>query len=171
MIPGYAGDWQNQLLAEARIFFYKSVSDKAHLEKAIGMFERLKQDEAFEGKSETYLGALVALKGKHAFAPHDKLKWVKRGLTIMDQGIAKCPNDIEALFIHGSTCYHIPFFFGRKGDAQRSFNRIIQLLPTRYQHYDEEIIQNVIAFILEKAELTPAEKNELTQISQKIGRQ
>ena len=79
----------------------------------------------------------------------------------MDGGLQKSPNDIEALFIHGTTCYHLPFFFRRDDDAQRDFRKIIELMPQEVDTYPPKLITNVVAFLLENVKLTDAEKTYL----------
>ena len=111
------------------------------------------------GAAEVYTGALVALKGKHAFFPHTKFKWAKRGLAIMDNGLKKVPDDIEALFIHGMSCYYLPFFFQRRDDAQQDFKEIIKQMPSQADTYPPKLVVHIITFLAWKtAELTPDEK-------------
>lgn len=148
-----------EMLRNARKQFYTAVENKKKIETAIKRFERIKQVEPqYIGRTQVYIGALIALKGKHAFFPHTKLKWAKQGLAMMDSGLKKSPNDIEALFIHGTTCYYLPFFFRRGDDAQRDFRKIIELMPQHIDTYDPKLITNVVAFLLENAKLTDGEK-------------
>ncbi len=168
---GIAGSNFDKTLDQARIYFYQSIEDEAKLDQAIRLFSELEKNENLEGKSGTYLGALMAIKGKHSFMPHNKLKWVKRGLDIMDEGIEKSPEDIEALFIHGSTNYYLPFFFNRKDDAERSFRKIIKLLPDQFQDYKPELILNVIEFMEQKVNLTSNESKLLNEIKNDLSRE
>lgn len=150
------------LLKHAREKFHASVEDKKQIEPAIKLFEQIAREEPrYAGRAEVYMGALVALKGKHAFFPHTKLKWTKRGLAIIDSGLKKAPADIEALFIHGAVCYHLPFFFQRGDDAQRDFKEIIKLMPQQIDAYDPKLITNIVVFLLENAKLTDNEKTYL----------
>ena len=150
---------------DARKQFYAAIEDKKQIEPAIKLFEKIKQfAPKYTGRVQVYIGALVALRGKHAFLPHTKLKWARRGLAIMDSGLKKDPDDIEALFIHGATCYHLPFFFRRGDDAQRDFKKIIQLMPQRMHAYDPKLIKSVVVFLLENAKLTNSEKTYLHQL-------
>jgi hypothetical protein len=157
-------------LEAARKLFYASVTDKKQLQPATDAFnELMRLDPSLEGRALTYIGALVALKGKHAFWPHDKLHWAKRGLLLMDQGVAKGPEDVEALFIHSSTCYFLPFFFNRGGDAQDKFKLILRLLPDQWETYDLELVGNVVRFISEKAHLDEKAKKDLEQLKSELG--
>ena len=159
-----AYDSEGQILTKARLLFYKSVEDKDHIPEAIKLFEILIENEAYSGRAMTYIGALTALKGRFAFWPQQKYSLANKGLAIMDKGIQTSPNDIEALFIHGSTCYYLPFFFGRKDDAIRSLKKIIDLLPEQMHLYNEELTENVINFIKENLELEQIEIEKLNNV-------
>ena len=169
-VKGVASDEPvGEMLKRARAQFYAAVEDEKQIAPTIRLFERIAQIEPkYTGRAQVYIGALVALKGKHAFFPHTKLKWVKRGLVIMDNGLQKDPNDLEALFIHGSTCYYLPFFFRRGDDAQRDFRGIIKLMPQHMDTYTPKLITNVVAFLLENAKLTDDEKIYLQTLKDRL---
>ena len=157
------------LLKRAREKFHASVEDKKQIEPAIKLFEQIAREEPkYAGRTEVYIGTLVAIKGKHAFFPHTKLKLAKRGLAIIDNGLKKAPDDLEALFIHGAACYHLPFFFQRGDDAQRDFKEIIKQMPSRMHTHDPELVVNIIVFLLEKAKLTDDEKVYLRTLKDKL---
>ena len=158
-----------EMLEVARQQFYAAIENEKQIEPTIELFERIGQVEPeYAGRTQVYIGALVALKGKHAFFPHTKLKWTKRGLAIMDDGLKKAPADIETLFIHGTTCYYLPFFFKRGDDAQRDFRKIIKLMPQQVDTYHSELVENIITFLLEKAKLTDDEKVYLQKLKDKL---
>ena len=164
-----ADESMEDLMKRAREKFHASVEDKKQIEPAIKLFEQIAREEPrYAGRVEVYMGALVALKGKHAFFPHTKLKWTKRGLAIMDEGLKKVPEDIEALFIHGAVCYHLPFFFRRGDDAQRDFKKIIKKMPSQMHTYPPELVVHIITFLLEKAKLTDDEKVHLQTLKDKL---
>lgn len=147
------------MLKVGRKQFYAAIEDEKRIELTIALFKRIGQMEPkYAGRTQVYIGALVALKGKHAFFPHTKLKWANLGLAIMDSGLKKEPDDVEALFIHGTTCYHLPFFFKRRDDAQRDFKKIIKGIPQQMPTYDPKLVGNIVAFLLENAKLTRDEK-------------
>lgn len=164
-----AGASVEETLEVARKQFYTAVEDEEHIEPTIKLLERIARIEpSYAGRTQVYIGALVALKGKHAFLPHTKFKWAKRGLAIMDGGLQKNPNDIEALFIHGTTCYYLPFFFRRGDDAQRDFRKIIKLMPQQMDTYHPKLITNVVVFLLENAKLTDDEKIYLQTLKDRL---
>lgn len=154
-----------ELLETGRNYFYGSVEDETQIEKGIATFQQLAETyPAMQGRSTVYIGALTALKGRHALWVYTKYDLVKKGLKIMDTGIEQSPDDIEALFVHGSTCHFMPFFFGRSEEAQTSFNRIVKLLPDHVHKYDPELMGNVIDFLIEHTELKNEEISKLKAI-------
>ena len=164
-----SGESVAETLKVARKQFYAAVADKKQIAPTLKLFEQIRQvAPKYAGRAEVYIGALVSLKGKHAFFPHTKFKWAKRGLAIMDSGLKKNPDDIEALFIHGTTCYYLPFFFKRGDDAQRDFKKIIKLMPQQMDTYDPKLITDVVAFLLENSELTQDQKAYLQTLKGKL---
>jgi len=73
---GFAGEVQSthpgQILEEGRTLFYQSVASKALIEPALARFGQLSQENEYAARARTYIGALEALKGKHAAFPHQK---------------------------------------------------------------------------------------------------
>ena len=166
---GVANESVEEMLEGARKQFYAAIEDEKQIEPTIELFKRIGEEASkYAGRTQVYIGALVALKGKHAFFPHAKLKWANRGLAIMDSGLEKDPDDIEALFIHGTTCYHLPFFFRRGEDAQRDFKKIIKQMPTQVRTYDPELITNIVVFLFENAKLTRDETVYLQALKDRL---
>lgn len=154
-----------QLLDKGRNLFYASVENESKLDSAFMLFEKYqKLYPEFQGRATTYIGVLTALRGRHAFWVYTKYNLVKKGLKIMDEGLEQSPDDIEALFVYGSTCYFMPFLFGRKDEAQNAFVKIIELLPKNIQYYDPILMGNVIDFLIEHTELTDPQITQLSQL-------
>jgi hypothetical protein len=161
-------DSTNLLLNTARERFYECVEDASKLPEAVSLFKTLQQDPMLRGRATVYLGALEALRGKHAIFPVTKYKHTVKGLELMDRGLQIDSDDIESLFIHGSTCYFLPFFFGRKNDAQRDFQTLVRLLPDRYPDYKEMIVINVIDFLMQYAKLSEKDIKTLHMIKYQL---
>lgn len=152
-------------LSEGRNLFYLSVEKKEYIDSAIVIFNKLNcYSQVEEGLVNTYIGALYSLKGKYALWPREKLRWVDRGLKMMDEGILQSPNNIEARFIRGTTCFYLPFFFKRQETAHADFKQITLLLPTLYHQYDSQLILNVIDFLEKNAQLNLMERNQILNI-------
>ncbi len=159
----------DSLLAQARLLFYVSVEKQEHIDPAIALFKKIgERDGALRGRTMTYIGALTALRAKHVLWPQEKWRAANEGLKLMDEGLALAPQDVEALFVHGTTCYYLPIFFGRSDDAQRDLREIARLLPLQHQNYDPKLVANVIDFIVEHIRLKQHEKSALLALKQKL---
>lgn len=156
-------------LKQARLLFYAGVEDKSKIKPALAAFQELiRMRPEWEARALTYIGALTALQGKHSLLPHDKWRKANQGLKIMDQAVAQNPQDVEALFIHSSTCVFLPFFFKRGKDAQNKFRQLVQLLPEKHQEFDPEMLKNVIQFISEQAKLSQQETATLNRLKSEL---
>lgn len=153
MTSNFEEQWER-----ARQLYYKGLESKKALVEAIELFSRLAENSPRPGVAQTYLGSLTALKAQYTIWPQKKLKYANEGLDIMDAGLRKNPDDLEALFIHGTTSYFLPFFFNRRDDANQSFKRIVALLPKRLEEQNPEMTMHTLNFILEKAELDENER-------------
>lgn len=146
----------NKTLEKARMLYYEAVEDEDKIEKSIELFEDIMNMNAkYKGVAKTYLGSLTAMKAAHAFWPIKKLNLANDGIDMMEEGVALDPDNIESLFIEGTTLFYLPFFFGKADEAEENFNRIISLLDENaVNKYDHKMLVNVLDFIMENAELT-----------------
>lgn len=152
----------SDLLNKGRLLYHQSVEDEEKIEEATQIFNSLKNIKEFKGVSITYLGSIEMLKGKHAFWPQDKMSYVNSGLEIMEAGLKKDPTNLESLFIYGSTCYYLPFFFNKKDDAKEKLLKIVSLIDREnVKTYNRELLQNALLFIKEKLDLDSDQKAKL----------
>jgi hypothetical protein len=154
----------------ARLLFYGAVKDEKKLEKAIEEFEAIKlKNPKMSGVSTTYIGSLIMLKGKHAFWPQKKIAYVNEGLEVMDKGIEADPNNLESLFIYGSTCYYLPFFLGKSKLAKQKLKYMVEILnDENITNYDKVIMTNALKFVNEKIDLSDDDKNKVNQFLNKL---
>lgn len=150
-------------LKSAREVYYKAIEKEKFLESALVAFEKIaNKSKKNRGMATTYIGSLVMLKGKYAFWPQTKLRYVNEGIEIMDKGLAEDPKNIESLFIYGSTCYYLPFFLGKSSLAEEKFKEIIKLMPSiNKKDYESEILKNAMQFILDNIKISASEKRSV----------
>lgn len=159
-----------EILSEARNLYYRSVDDEAMIQPAIDKFEQLKSSwPAYSGRAQVYIGALYAIRAKHVFLPNEKLSWANQGLARIDAGLRTQPNDLESLFVHGSVCNQLPFFFNRGDDAERDFDRIIELLPSEHGRFNRLLINDIFNFLIDKADLPDAKLAIVKVLRKKLG--
>ncbi len=150
-------------LESVRKTYYDVTEGSEEIEKAIKGFENLSNEiPKYKGLALTYIGSLTAIKARDTFWPQSKYSYAKDGIEIMEQGLKLDSNNIEALFIYGATCYHLPFFFGKGDDAEKSFNKIINLVnEDSVLIYGADLIQNALEFIRENAEINSNQKKKV----------
>jgi ribosomal protein S17E len=62
------------------------------------------------------------------------------------------------MFIYGSTCNYLPFFFNKGDEAKTALKQVIKLLEKDYLKIDKEIVGYITKFLNEKIEMTEQEK-------------
>ncbi len=158
-----------QLWEKGRTGFYAAVEEKDSLRIAFQQFELLRKlDPKHTSRALVYIGALTALKGKHSKLPWSKMKWVKRGLPIMDQAVEMAPREVEVRFIRGMTCFYLPSFFERKNQAIEDFNVIINALPDASIDTNLGVLKNALEFIRENVALSVEEKQKVDSLLQNL---
>ncbi|MBD3166554.1 hypothetical protein GF324_08145 [bacterium] len=168
-LPGDKETTRESLLENGRRLYYRAVEHKPALDSALVVFETLRRrDPEHEGRYLAYIGSLTALRGKHAFWPAKKLKLSNRGLALLDSAVALAPRDIEALFIHGSTNHHLPFFFGRADRARASFESILELLPSHMHEYDRDLVVHAVRFMREEMKWDDSQTARLRNIEEGV---
>jgi len=165
-----AKSYESEKLTKARQFYYEAVQDEDKLVEAIVLFKDIMREKPeLKGMATTYIGSLEMLKGKHAFWPATKLKHVNSGIEIMDNGIKEDPDNIESLFIYGSTCHYLPFFLGKGSLADSKLNKIIEIIDeSAIEQYDNKLLLNVLEFLQAEVELTPKDKQKLNKLGSQI---
>lgn len=161
---------EEEKMRKARLLYYLSVEDATKLPEAIRLFNEIHSKSVkYKYVAKIYVGSLTALKAIHTFWPHDKLIFAKKGIDIMEKYINKCPSNVEALFIQGSTLNNLPFFFGKKTEANKKFRKIIQILDeSEIRKYDTEIIKNSIEYILINTDISQKSKKKAKRLLDKL---
>lgn len=161
----------NERLEKARKFYYEATQNSKKADLAIKYFIELKRiDAGLSSLADTYIGSLTAVKARDEFFPWKKFELANDGIEIMEKAIKSDPNNIEALFIYGSTCYYLPFFFGKSNDAETQLKRIIHLLNDKsLNQYSQDLLKNVLTFIKDNIKLSPAEIKKADDLLGRLG--
>lgn len=111
-----------------------------------------------------YFGALEALKAKDSWNPYKKVKLLVASNKTMEQAINASPNDMEIRFIRFSIQTNLPHFLGLNKDLDADKNQILhQLKQKNYGSADKVFVQNMIKFLLNSKQCSPAEISFLHQ--------
>lgn len=160
----------DKLLEKGRNLYYSSVKKEDDLEEAIKVFQQIKKQAPNQNAlSTTYIGSLTMLKGKHAFWPQTKIKFVNEGIEIMEKGYSSDKKNIELLFIFGSSCHYLPGFLGKGDLAEEKLREIIPLLnENSIFEYKKDVMKGALEFLLKELELSQNEKSKLNNLLNKI---
>ena len=149
-----------------RSMYYQATEDKDVIPEGIKLLESLKIIYPYnKGLFEVYNGAFLTLKAKHAFWPHEKLNYAKKGLEIMDAGLKKSPDNVEALFIHGTISDNLPFFMGRSEEATTSFKKIVTLLRKNPDSIDKELLDDIFDYLEKNRDEKIPQTHKITTLS------
>ena len=155
----------DSLFNEGRKLFALSLEDKEQVQPAIDLFEKIIENQGnLHDRALVYVGALYTVKAKHTFFLFNKLRWAKKGLSIMDGALSRAPEDIEVLFVHGTICHNLPGLFKRQDDARRNFHKIIELVPDNIHLYDENFIAEVLEYLDNEISLPKKDQMVITKI-------
>lgn len=152
----------SERLEKARKLYYDATQNSKKADLAIKYFTEIKRyDITLSSLADTYIGSLTAVKARDEFWPWKKFELANEGIEIMEKALKSDPNNIESLFIYGSTCYYLPFFFGKSNDAEAKLKMIIHLLNDKSLNlYSQDLLKNALIFIKENIKLSPSESKK-----------
>ena len=137
---------------KAREEFYKASKSEEYLESALKKFKILvKEDLENTYRWKVYEGSLTSMKAMYVFWPQKKLKFANEGIEMMEKNIKKCSNDLEALFVYGTSCHYMPFFMKQSENAKWAFNQMVKVIKETNPDMNSELMKNVVKFLKEEA--------------------
>lgn len=111
----------------------------------------------------SYMGALEALKAKHAWNPYSKLKYINRSEKTFVKAIAADPHNIEIRFLRFSVEHNLPGFLCDNKQLLGDREEIIALVKKEhYNSNDKSLVIAVVKFLLGSKRCTPAENAYLS---------
>jgi hypothetical protein len=111
-----------------------------------------------------FIGALLALKAKHAWNPYSKIKYLNRSEKVFKQAVTADPHNIEIRFMRFSIEHNVPSILGFNKDlATDSEDIIAQLDKKNYGSADKELTIAIIKFLIHSKRCTPAQNQVLNK--------
>jgi len=112
----------------------------------------------------SYIGALEALKAKHAWNPYSKLKYLKRSEGTLAKAVTAEPHNMEIRFMRFSVEYKVPGFLGDKKHLYTDREEIItQIKQGHYTTDDKQMVITISRFLLNSKTCTAAENTYLSE--------
>jgi hypothetical protein len=164
----YNSDIDSLTLNHIRLLFYEAIEDE---DKLTELESFLQKEFSHNSKNYkpiilAYLGAIEALKGKHAFNPFSKLSHVISSLDILEKAVDRDLHNLEIRFIRFSILHHLPGILGYGKERKDDIVEICYQLSLKdYARYDPKLQKNVIDFMLETERLSDSQILQLKKLA------
>lgn len=150
-------------LREVRDRYLASAEDKSMINAADSALDALPDEirESITGRA--YAGALEVMRAKHAFWPVRKLKYVKRGLRVLDELVTERPRNAEVRYLRLISCYYLPGLFNRGESVAADFAVLSEVVTDLSGILDDDLYLDLLVFLIEKGELDQIAIHRLEQ--------
>lgn len=146
---------------DARRSFQHSLIHPAMIDQALDSFNNLLLEDMIKTSTALgYIGTLTALKAKHLFLPHLKIKHAWNGIHMLDDAVVLDPQDVEARFLRGMVNYSLPGIFLRSELALNDFEAVVSILETSGNSF---VNTHIAIKMLELPVLTTRQVDRLNQ--------
>lgn len=135
--------------------YYKCVSDA---ERTNTLHEKLISLRSDKPVVVGFIGALEALKAKHAWNPYRKMEYLAKASKTLEKAINADPGNIEIRFLRYTVEYFVPAFLGYSKHVNEDKAVIIQnIIQRKFTAKDVFLVENMIKFFEERKECTASE--------------
>lgn len=128
------------------------------IDAQIKKFETQLAEDPNDQLAKVYLGSACALRSKATFWGPSKLKFLKRGQTLMDQAVAQAPKNPRVRMVRAIGCYKVPKKFKRRPMAVADFNILVPIARKPAKAAGSDLLDNERQAILYYAYLTYSEE-------------
>lgn len=113
------------------------------------------QIERYEGRlkandndqlARVYLGSACALRAKSSFWLTSKLKYLKRGQSMMDEAVTKAPREPRVRMIRAIGSYKVPKRFGRRKIAVTDFEKLLPAASDKHSNLQKNERQVILYY-------------------------
>ncbi len=142
--------------------YLKAVDDDKGVDYLLGVLSKFNSSDALV---VAYQACLETLKAKMLWNPLEKLALTKQSQQTFSKAIALQPNHLEIRFLRYSIQLALPTYLFLSNDLVADKALIMKLIPqTAIENIGKENLGRILAFMLEKGQCTPSEKEEIRQV-------
>jgi hypothetical protein len=110
------------LYATARARYYEAVDGRSEsLGEARELFRKLRESDGSNPKVLAYTGSIELMEASRAIAPWKKGRLAKEGLQLLDDAVARAPQDLEVRFVRAASTFRLPEMFRRREQSEKDF--------------------------------------------------
>lgn len=126
------------------------------------LFDQLAMIKGRSALITGYMGALQALKAKHAWNPYFKIKHLSDCEKTFKEAVTRDPTNIEIRFMRFSIEHNVPSILGYDENLVADREQIIKQIDLKYYaQADLTLVKTIINFLLNSKRCTPAEQIDL----------
>jgi len=140
-------------LQRLRTLYFLGVDEESYLDPAWAQAESLlagigDAGLGFVATLDAYAGAIQVLRGKHAFWPPTRSRYLRDGLGRLDRVLESHPRHPEARYLRLVSTWYLPFFFGRRDSAREDAAALALLLPEALDDFPPATFAGIADFLL-----------------------
>jgi len=121
-----------------------------------------KEEVAFEA----YRGALEVVRAKHSRWPPNKLKYLGNGAEILDDLVARHPDNLEVRYLRLASYIFLPSFLRRDDSLAADLGTLTTGLPDQPGAFSPPVYKAVLQFVLENGALDREQRVQLERALQ-----
>ena len=139
--------------------YFLSVDEKEWIGPATALADSLEAAEVSEPRHvEGLMAAVEVVRAKHARWPPNKVKHLRKGLSILDRLVEASPEDPGLRFLRLVSGYYLPFFLDRSEEVEEDFRVLTSILPGRDYDLPPQIFRFAVGFVLKYGEVEEPER-------------
>ena len=149
-------------LTQARSMYLGMKDDKCNSLELSKKFENSQPKDAL---LKAYWGASTAAAPECLSNPMEKIKYFRKGKTLLDESVKAQPDQMEIRFLRFATQTKAPSFLGYNGNIKEDKRIILENIADYAKISSNKIMAGHIAsFMMDSGELSKAEKTSLKQL-------
>lgn len=120
-IPAYGGavTQQSAELKQAKNLYYRAVTgDESARKQSAAEFARLAESDPDDPEVMAYSGSLSLMEAGKTWAVWRRYEYSKKGITLLDEAVARAPDNLEVRFVRAATTRKLPVFFERRQQSK-----------------------------------------------------
>lgn len=147
------------LIELGKIYHHKGIDgDKKAVKQAEGLLKKAIKLESDNVEATAWYGSLLTLKGRDASFSILRLRYVNRGIKMLDVAVKKAPNNITLRMIRANNSLGLPGFFGRLDVAITDLEYLLKLKEKYPESFSDELLSQIHS-LLDQAYQRKGEKN------------
>lgn len=157
----------DEQLEAGRKLFYQAIAAEDQIEPAERLFLSLRAQLPNPQVVDAFVSALTLLRAKHSLWPSRKLRLANEGLEGLDRLLELHPNDFEIRFLRATNGLALPFFFGRREQAEADVRQLFEALPAQAEKFPVDRLVGMAEFLIDSGVLNDTETTQLQELQRR----